>query len=110
MSHSSSFDLDLANNLEVEFLVYSWDPQLRHRLCYRSSLRLSTLFGKGQSFQQVALRLVKSVPTCTVCTQRREFYLVASSQGCHFEIAPQGLCIIEDLSISIGCTRPAHST
>ena len=51
-----SFDLDLANNLEVEFLVYSWDPQLRHRLCYRSSLRLSTLFGKGQSFQQVALR------------------------------------------------------
>ena len=53
---SPSFDLDLANNLEVEFLVYSWDPQLRHRLCYRSSLRLSTLFGKGQSFQQVALR------------------------------------------------------
>ena len=53
---SVSFDLDLANNLEVEFLVYSWDPQLRHRLCYRSSLRLSTLFGKGQSFQQVALR------------------------------------------------------
>lgn len=51
------FDLDLANNLEVEFLVYSWDPQLRHRLCYRASLRLSTLFGKGQTFQQVALRL-----------------------------------------------------
>lgn len=51
------FELDLANNLEVEFLVYSWDPQLRHRLCYRSSLRLSALFGKGQTFQQVALRL-----------------------------------------------------
>ena len=85
MSHSSSFDLDLANNLEVEFLVYSWDPQLRHRLCYRSSLRLSTLFGKGQSFQQVALRLVKSVPTCTACTQRRKFYLLALSQGCRFD-------------------------
>ncbi len=41
----------------MEFLVYSWDPQLRHRLCYRASLRLATLFGKGQSFQQVALRL-----------------------------------------------------
>ena len=51
------FELDLANNLEVEFLVYSWDPQLRHRLCYRSSLRLATLFGKGQTFQQVALRM-----------------------------------------------------
>lgn len=44
----SRFELDLANNLEVEFLVYSWDPQLRHRLCYRSSLRLSALFSKGQ--------------------------------------------------------------
>lgn len=41
----------------MEFLIYSWDPQLRHRLCYRSSLRLATLFGKGQTFQQVALRL-----------------------------------------------------
>ena len=51
------FELDLANNLEVEFLVYSWDPQLRHRLCYRSSLRLAALFGKGQTFQQVALRM-----------------------------------------------------
>jgi len=51
------FELDMANNLEVEFLVYSWDPQLRHRLCYRSSLRLSSLFGKGQTFQQVALRM-----------------------------------------------------
>ncbi|TRY75245.1 hypothetical protein TCAL_01671 [Tigriopus californicus] len=51
------FELDMANNLEVEFLVYSWDPQLRHRLCYRASLRLATLFGKGQTFQQVALRL-----------------------------------------------------
>ncbi len=37
--------------------MYSWDPQLRHRLCYRSSLRLATLFGKGQTFQQVALRM-----------------------------------------------------
>ena len=29
------FQLDLLNNMEVEFLIYSWDPQLRHRLCYR---------------------------------------------------------------------------
>ena len=55
--HRFRFELDLANNLEVEFLVYSWDPQLRHRLCYRSSLRLAALFGKGQTFQQVALRM-----------------------------------------------------
>ena len=30
---------------QVEFLIYSWDPQLRHRLCYRTSLRLGNLFG-----------------------------------------------------------------
>ena len=57
LKHRSRFELDLANNLEVEFLVYSWDPQLRHRLCYRSSMRLAALFGKGQTFQQVALRM-----------------------------------------------------
>ena len=57
ISFRSRFELDMVNNLEVEFLVYSWDPQLRHRLCYRSSLRLSALFGKGQTFQQVALRM-----------------------------------------------------
>ena len=51
------FQLDLVNNLEVEFLIYSWDPQLRHRLCYRTSLRLGNLFGSRQMFQQIALRL-----------------------------------------------------
>jgi len=51
------FQLDLLNNMEVEFLIYSWDPQLRHRLCYRTSLRLGNLFGSGQMFQQIALRL-----------------------------------------------------
>ena len=33
------FQLDLLNNMEVEFLIYSWDPQLRHRLCYRSETK-----------------------------------------------------------------------
>ena len=51
------FQLDLLNNMEVEFLIYSWDPQLRHRLCYRTSLRLGNLFGQAQRYHQVALRL-----------------------------------------------------
>jgi len=51
------FQLDLLNNMEVEFLIYSWDPQLRHRLCYRTSLRLGNLFGSGGRYHQVALRL-----------------------------------------------------
>ena len=51
------FQLDLLNNMEVEFLIYSWDPQLRHRLCYRTSLRLGNLFGMNQRYHQIALRL-----------------------------------------------------
>ena len=69
------FQLDLLNNMEVEFLIYSWDPQLRHRfdikfcptfvvlhnflsrLCYRTSLRLGNLFGVSQRYHQIALRL-----------------------------------------------------
>ena len=51
------FQLDLLNNMEVEFLIYSWDPQLRHRLCYRTSLRLGNLFGHSQRYHQIALRL-----------------------------------------------------
>ena len=34
------FELDLINNKELDFLIYSWDPQLRHRLCYKGSVNL----------------------------------------------------------------------
>ncbi len=63
-SVSNRFDLDLANNLEVEFLIYSWDPQLRHRLCYRSSLRLGTLFSKVSSSFQCRQAKKYSKPVC----------------------------------------------
>jgi hypothetical protein len=49
----------MLNNMEVEFLIYSWDPQLRHRLCYRTSLRLGNLFASGQLFQQASISTQK---------------------------------------------------
>lgn len=38
-----SFELDLVCNKQLDVLVYSWDPQHRHKLCYRGAISLSTL-------------------------------------------------------------------
>ncbi|KAG8233468.1 hypothetical protein J437_LFUL013756 [Ladona fulva] len=38
-----TFELDLVSNRELDFLVYSWDPQLRHRLCHKGSVHLPSL-------------------------------------------------------------------
>ncbi|XP_071444908.1 rho GTPase-activating protein 100F [Hetaerina americana] len=38
-----TFELDLVANRELDFLVYSWDPQLRHRLCHKGSVHLPSL-------------------------------------------------------------------
>ncbi|XP_065569377.1 rho GTPase-activating protein 100F-like isoform X2 [Artemia franciscana] len=51
-----TFDLDLVNNKELDFLVYSWDPKLRHRLCFKGSVILVPLL-KDTAIQQLALRL-----------------------------------------------------
>lgn len=34
-----TFELDLFNSRELDFLVYSWDPQYRHKLCYKVRLQ-----------------------------------------------------------------------
>lgn len=36
-----TFELDLVSNRELDFLIYSWDPQYRHKLCYKGSVRTS---------------------------------------------------------------------
>jgi hypothetical protein len=32
-----TFELDLVDNRELDLLIYSWDPQYRHKLCYKVS-------------------------------------------------------------------------
>ncbi len=39
-----SFELHLVANRELDFLIYSWDPQYRHKLCYKGSVSLLRLF------------------------------------------------------------------
>jgi len=32
-----TFELDLMGNRDLDLLIYSWDPQYRHKLCYKVS-------------------------------------------------------------------------
>lgn len=50
------FELDLVDNSEIAFLLYSWDPQYRHKLCYKGTIHLLTLL-RESPVHSLALRL-----------------------------------------------------
>lgn len=45
------FELDLIHNVELDLLIYSWDPQYRHKLCYKGSVHLETLLAESPVHQ-----------------------------------------------------------
>ncbi|XP_076371423.1 rho GTPase-activating protein 100F-like isoform X1 [Tachypleus tridentatus] len=49
------FELDLVENQELTFLVYSWDPEYRHKLCYKGTIQLNIL--KEGPVHSLALKL-----------------------------------------------------
>ncbi|XP_044579356.1 rho GTPase-activating protein 100F isoform X2 [Cotesia glomerata] len=51
-----TFELDLVGNRQLDLLVYSWDPQHRHKLCYKGSVHLATLL-KESPIHQLALKV-----------------------------------------------------
>ncbi|BES99773.1 Rho-GTPase-activating protein [Nesidiocoris tenuis] len=46
-----TFELDLVSNRELDFLIYSWDPQYRHKLCYKGSVQLASLLSESPVHQ-----------------------------------------------------------
>ncbi|CAH2992330.1 unnamed protein product [Chilo suppressalis] len=46
-----SFELELVDNRQLDVLVYSWDPQHRHKLCYRGAVTLPDLLSRSPSHQ-----------------------------------------------------------
>lgn len=51
-----SFELDLVSNKQLDVLVYSWDPQHRHKLCYRGAISLTTVLRQAP-IHQLALKV-----------------------------------------------------
>ncbi|PSN51086.1 Rho GTPase-activating protein 100F [Blattella germanica] len=51
-----TFELDLVNNRELDLLIYSWDPQYRHKLCYKGSVHLASLL-RESPIHQLALKI-----------------------------------------------------
>ncbi|KAM8703424.1 hypothetical protein ACLKA7_008100 [Drosophila subpalustris] len=51
-----SFELDLVGNKQLDVLVYSWDPQHRHKLCYRGAISLSSVL-RQSPLHQLALKV-----------------------------------------------------
>ncbi|OQR70271.1 hypothetical protein BIW11_11733, partial [Tropilaelaps mercedesae] len=50
------FEIDLADNINVAFLLYSWDPQSRHRLCYKGAINLVSALKEAPVYN-IALKL-----------------------------------------------------
>lgn len=51
-----SFELDLMSNKQLDVLVYSWDPQHRHKLCYRGAISLSAIL-RQSPLHQLAVKV-----------------------------------------------------
>ncbi|XP_031776723.1 rho GTPase-activating protein 100F isoform X6 [Nasonia vitripennis] len=51
-----NFELDLVGNRQLDLLVYSWDPQYRHKLCYKGSVHLASLL-KESPIHQLAVKV-----------------------------------------------------
>ncbi|KPJ09811.1 Rho GTPase-activating protein 100F [Papilio machaon] len=52
-----SFELELVDNRQLDVLVYSWDPQHRHKLCYRGLALLPDVLNVSPPLHQVAIKL-----------------------------------------------------
>ena len=51
------FEIDLDSAREMSFLIYSWDPNTRHRLCFSSTVGLQAFFATHTVAQKIALKL-----------------------------------------------------
>lgn len=58
-----AFELDLVDNRQLDVLVYSWDPQHRHKLCYRGAVTLPDLLSRAAS-HQLAIKVKNPIRKC----------------------------------------------
>jgi hypothetical protein len=51
------FELDLFDTKEIAFLLYTWDPTFRHKLCYKGILHLASLSLNETPAHSLALKM-----------------------------------------------------
>ena len=51
------FELDMFDTKEISFLLYTWDPQYRHKLCYKGVINLVSLSLKETPVHSLALKM-----------------------------------------------------
>jgi len=51
------FELDLFDTKEIAFLLYTWDPLFRHKLCYKGILHLASLSLNETPAHSLALKM-----------------------------------------------------
>ena len=54
---NEEFELDLFEVKEIAFLLYSWDPQHKHKLCYKGMINLSNLNLEQNPGHSLALKM-----------------------------------------------------
>ncbi|XP_074598323.1 rho GTPase activating protein at 100F isoform X2 [Brevipalpus obovatus] len=52
------FELDLVETKIISFTLYKWDPQYRHKLCYRGSIKLLSLSIKDPTVHSLNVKMV----------------------------------------------------
>ncbi|XP_044017626.1 rho GTPase-activating protein 100F isoform X4 [Aphidius gifuensis] len=78
-----TFELDLVGNRQLDLLVYSWDPQHRHKLCYKGSVHLATLLRECPE-HKLALKV----------EPRGTLYLVLKYTDAHQTFKRRGLPVV----------------
>lgn len=51
------FELDIFDSKEIAFLLYTWDPQFRHKLCYKGVIHLVSLSLRETPAHSLALKM-----------------------------------------------------
>ncbi|XP_041976448.1 rho GTPase-activating protein 100F-like [Aricia agestis] len=102
-----SFELELVENRQLDVLVYSWDPQHRHKLCYRGAVTLPDLLARSAS-HQLAIRM-EPRGTLYVRVRHTEPHELFRRRPAMSRMAPAPLFGAELDAVLAREVRPAHA-
>ncbi|XP_063361143.1 rho GTPase-activating protein 100F isoform X3 [Cydia amplana] len=102
-----SFELELVDNRQLDVLVYSWDPQHRHKLCYRGAVTLPDLLTRSPN-HQLAIKM-EPRGTLYVRVRHTEPHELFRRRPAAPRLSPPPLFGAELDSVVAREVRPAHA-